>query len=560
MPTSVAQDSPTAKASTRSRVLGLLTVLPFIALFTGAIITAAGWQWAERANRSNVELRFDAHFQELVGTLEHQIDIHILALRGIAGLFGGNEQVTRTEFHDYVATMQLSRHLPGVQAVGYVVAVSASKLAAHVDRVRAGGLAEYRVWPPSDRADYAPLLYVEPSSPDNRRSLGFDPLSDPVRAAALRQAAESGDVSMTPPLTLLSESDDKGEGGLVLYLPDYCTSSESDPARTTLPLVCGWVFMGIHVNSAVESALGSKLPYFDSEVAIAISDTSTPGAAHRVYRSPEFTVDSDTQYQRQSDLPLAGRTWTISAEALPRFVARHQTRTPEWVLAAGSTTTLLTALFFLVLGRNYKRLLSMFDEAVEARQQRAASQAQLELSERSHREMFAASPIPMWVYDLDTLRFLEVNDAAIRHYGYSREEFLDMQITELRPAEDRPRPRSNIAAVTTGFDDAGLCRHLTRDGRCIDVDIRASGMIVDGRRAELVLALDVTARMQAEARLVAHNQELERFNRLMVDRELAMIALKREINHLSQQLGVAPPYDLAAIDDALQARYPEDRT
>ena len=55
------------------------------------------------------------------------------------------------------------------------------------------------------------------------------------------------------------------------------------------------------------------------------------------------------------------------------------------------------------------------------------------------RLLLAANPLPMWVYDVETLRFLEVNDAAIAHYGYTRAEFLDMSIADIRPEEDRPR-------------------------------------------------------------------------------------------------------------------------
>ena len=60
--------------------------------------------------------------------------------------------------------------------------------------------------------------------------------------------------------------------------------------------------------------------------------------------------------------------------------------------------------------------------------------------------LFEASPTPMWVYDAETLAFLAVNDAAVRHYGYSREEFLAMTIKDIRPPEDIPRMLVDVAA------------------------------------------------------------------------------------------------------------------
>lgn len=554
MPIDTTPDSSTERI--RHRVLGLLTALPLIILFAGSILTAAAWHWTEHSNRDSKALRFDAYFQNLMDTLGHQIDMHTLGLRGINGLFAGSEQVTRDEFRNHVAAMRLAEHLPGVQAVGYALAVPATGLSAFVDRVHADGLGDYEVWPPSERTDYAPLLYVEPNTPDNSRALGFDLLTDSARGAALAHATRSGDVSMTVPLQLLSERDDDGAGGLVLYLPDYCTPEESDPPQAIVPQVCGWVFMGIHIDSAVESALRNKLWYFDSELAISITDHGILGEAHAVYRSAGFADDPDMRYQRQADLPLAGRTWRVTAQPLPQFLATHHSQTPQWVLAGGLVLTLLTALSSLLLSRNYRRLIGAIEHARETQRQLEASQERLKLSARSHREMFASNPIPMWVYDLETLRFLEVNEAAIGHYGYSREEFLGMKITDIRPEEDLPRLMTNIAAVTVGFDDEGSWRHLTRDGRCINVEIRSSVMNFNGQRAELVIARDVTARLQAETKLLARNQELERFNRLMVDRELAMIDLKREVNRLSERLGVPPPYDLAAIDRAGQSPDP----
>ena len=81
---------------------------------------------------------------------------------------------------------------------------------------------------------------------------------------------------------------------------------------------------------------------------------------------------------------------------------------------------------------------------------------QLRAGEARYRQLFETNPLPMWVYDLETLRFLAVNDAAIANYGYSREEFLAMTIQDIRPPEDSHRLRENVAAVTEGLDHAGI--------------------------------------------------------------------------------------------------------
>ncbi|MHB8844091.1 MAG: c-type heme family protein [Nitrospirota bacterium] len=128
-------------------------------------------------------------------------------------------------------------------------------------------------------------------------------------------------------------------------------------------------------------------------------------------------------------------------------------------------------------------------------------QRQIVERENRYRLLFERNPHPMWVYDLETLRFLMVNDAAVDHYGYSRDEFLAMTIKDIRPAEDVSALLENISRVTTGRDQAGIWRHQKKDGAVLHVEITSHVVEFDGHRAELVLANDVTERLKLEDQL-----------------------------------------------------------
>src|SRR5690242_10425342 len=125
----------------------------------------------------------------------------------------------------------------------------------------------------------------------------------------------------------------------------------------------------------------------------------------------------------------------------------------------------------------------------------------LRKSEAQYRLLFESNPQPMWVYDIETLRFLAVNDAAVSHYGYSRAEFLSLTIKDIRPPEDVPLLSSYLGASTAEVDHAGEWRHRKKDGTPITVEITATRLSFAGRRAEFVLAQDVTERKQAETAL-----------------------------------------------------------
>jgi PAS domain S-box-containing protein len=146
------------------------------------------------------------------------------------------------------------------------------------------------------------------------------------------------------------------------------------------------------------------------------------------------------------------------------------------------------------LGPSIQRTLSL---ASEHRERLKVDDA-LRKSEERNRLFFECSPMPMWVYDLETLAFLAVNKAAIQHYGYSREEFLGMLVKDIRPEGDVAGLLTDLPEFTTGLHRSGESRHLKKDGKLIDVEITTHVITFSGRRAEIVLAHDVTERKQAE--------------------------------------------------------------
>ncbi len=141
-------------------------------------------------------------------------------------------------------------------------------------------------------------------------------------------------------------------------------------------------------------------------------------------------------------------------------------------------------------------------------------------SERRYRTLFESNPHPMWVYDVQTLRFLTVNDSAVSHYGYSREQFLAMTIKDIRPPED-VQPLLDTVKQHQTLHRPDVWRHRLHDGRLIFVEISSHVLDYGGRIARMVLAHDITERRLAQQALEHVNETLERrvFERT---RELAM--------------------------------------
>lgn len=112
--------------------------------------------------------------------------------------------------------------------------------------------------------------------------------------------------------------------------------------------------------------------------------------------------------------------------------------------------------------------------------------------------LFLLNPQIMWVYDRDTLRFMEVNDAAIAHYGYTRDEFLSLRILDIRPQEEIPRLMERLAILDDNHFLTGEWQHRTKDGRIIHVEVSTRAIPFAGKRAALTAVNDITARKEAE--------------------------------------------------------------
>ena len=130
--------------------------------------------------------------------------------------------------------------------------------------------------------------------------------------------------------------------------------------------------------------------------------------------------------------------------------------------------------------------------------ERKRAQKILEESEARYRTLFEAHPTPMWVCNTDSGAFLDVNEAAVRHYGYSREEFLGMSVYQLHPADEVPRLHATFRSMDHLNRRAGRTRHLKKNGEIIYAEVVSHHLDFFGRSVRLVLANDITQPLAAE--------------------------------------------------------------
>ncbi len=219
----------------------------------------------------------------------------------------------------------------------------------------------------------------------------------------------------------------------------------------------------------------------------------------------------------------------------------------DFLLKSGETI----AYYFTGRTIEYENQLCLMGVGIDI-SERIHAEEKLRVSENKYRMLFEDNPLPLWIYSLDDLRFMEVNEAAVKHYGYSREEFLAMTLKDIRPPEDVDQLLQSEKKDYRGIYHAGNWRHIKKDGKVIDVQIVTHDTMYGGEHMRLVLANDVTEKVEAEKKLL---ESLEAVRGLMAHiqyiREEERKSIGREIHdELGQQL-TAIKMDVAWVDKKL---------
>ena len=187
----------------------------------------------------------------------------------------------------------------------------------------------------------------------------------------------------------------------------------------------------------------------------------------------------------------------------------------------------------------------------------------LEESEKKYSELFHLSPQPMWVFDLESLYFLNVNDAAIKHYGYSREEFLSMTISDIKPIEEIVEMEK---ALEIKKNDERIYQgnfiHRKKNGELVQVDTQSNIIKYRGKKAAVILAIDVTERSNYIKAIEQQNQKLKEISwiqshivRAPLARIMGLVSIIKEMNvNNAEQQEIFDYITLSAdeLDDAIR--------
>lgn len=337
----VAPGSP-ARLTWRNNAISGLPMIAMLVLIMPLGLTFYAWKLASESQYQNAQSEFETLAVESEQALLHRISSYENALLGGAGFFQGSEKVSRTEWRDYVKTIQLKDYFPGINGIGWIKPVVNNKLADYEANVRAERGDAFTVHPATDQADRYVITYIEPEE-DNKPAVGLDIGFEPARRAAADMARDSGKAAITKRIVLVQ--DENRTPGFLLLHPFYRSGLPTHTTQERRAAFRGWIYAPFVAKNFLHNLTNNQGTLFNLRIYDGTQET--PEAL--IYRSDTNTNATASAYTIRKTLEVMQQKWLIVWESTPDFEKQEITDSPLLILAGGLAFTGLFGIFLLVI-------------------------------------------------------------------------------------------------------------------------------------------------------------------------------------------------------------------
>ena len=318
----------------------------WLVLAAGLAVTWLAWSEKGAQNLKLAEREFNLRVDHMADAINARLHQNRQILLGGAGLFDSSDDVSRTEWQVYIERLQLAQNYPGIQGVGFSRVIRPPNLQAHTAAVQAEGFPDYIVHPVGPRPLYTSVVYLEPFVASNRAAFGFDMMSEAIRGAAMRRAAETGQTTISGKVTLVQESMGKAQSGFMMYVPIYDKHLPLTTTAERWAALAGFVYSPYRVEDLMQGILSKRLMALsfvildgpdEKDGACLFSTFEVKGAA------PDRVQQTLTTTRTLSNF---GHSWVIRFHNDPGLEYGVQSSAGLGLLVLGSTISVL--LFLMV--------------------------------------------------------------------------------------------------------------------------------------------------------------------------------------------------------------------
>ena len=323
-----------------------LTILVVSVSLSAAI---GGWYITRSATIARANDRFDCEVQSAASAIFERLRDCEVLLRGGAGLFAVVDEVNRSTWHQYVANLHIGDHR-GFQGIGFSRWLPAAEKEAHVLAVRGEGFADYAIHPAGDRPEYSAIVFMEPSEKLNRRALGYDMLTEPVRHAAMVRARDTGLVALSGKVDLIGEKSNAARTGFLLYLAVFRRNAPQETVEQRREALTGFVSIPFVIDDFIRGVLDEA-----DAPELEIYDGDQPRGEALMYRKPGSEDQGGGRRHfavRETTLEYAGHRWLLVFKSSRVFEERIAFGTALSLLTLGIASCLLLWGLLVMLRRS----------------------------------------------------------------------------------------------------------------------------------------------------------------------------------------------------------------
>lgn len=310
------------------------------------LLTYLAWSLTNQHIAKRHQDRFSFRTQQVRDRIEERMLEYEQALRGGVGLFKASSDVSRSEWRDYVKQCEIQRYFPGIQAMAVAVPISPNEKLGHEYSIKAEGFPDYKISPPGTRDVYSSIIFIEPFDWRNRRAFGFDMYSEPNRRKAMDRAIETGLPSISSKITLVQETDEDVQAGILCYLPVYENGANPTTVSERKRAHRAWVYAAFRCDDLLEGIVGDDL----TTVELQVYDSSDEAPEHLLFQTnlSESVSGNSPMNRLSATMPVhvSGRDWTLRMRAGADFVENDE----SWVsLVVAFGGLLIDVLLFAVI-------------------------------------------------------------------------------------------------------------------------------------------------------------------------------------------------------------------
>jgi PAS domain S-box-containing protein len=498
-------------------------LLSGLVLGLSLLITYQVWNNAQQAAKKDLQTSFDFRVRETVESIGQRMATYEQVLRGAQGFWRGPTEVTRDDFHFYVAALRLEENYPGIQGLGISRIVPKAQKDQHVAAMRRQGFPDYAIHPDGDRETYTSITQIEPFTGLNLRAHGFDMFSRPIRRAAMERARDTGKAALSGKVTLVQEVEGNVQPGFLMYLPLFQPEMPTNTVEERRAGILGWVYAPFRMNDLMaglggERSADLRIRIFDGE---AMSDQkqlydSAGGSADGTVKSPLFATT-----QRVN---IAGHPWTLAIHSEPGFESRINTGKSPFIAIAGIGVSVLLALLVWLLATGRKRAvqfaMKMTHEIKQNEDALRESHARIAAEQQRMKVILENSHDAFVAIDTNDL-ITDWNIQAERTFGWTAEEAIGQRLADLIIPEDQ---RQAHTAGFHRFTSTGtgpvvnnrvevVARH--RSGKSIPVELAVAAVRHGTGYIANAFIRDISERKEAQRLEAERSRSLEEARRAL---------------------------------------------